>query len=72
MVGSVVTARVIVSVEVQVRAETWNEHSSVEQVHREAEELAIKKIEEACGRSIAFKLVGSPIVDAVFTRKKVR
>ena len=43
MVASVVTARVIVSVEVQVRAETWNENSSVEQVHREAEELAVKK-----------------------------
>lgn len=67
---SEVVARVQVTVEISVRAETWNEGSSVEQVHREAEELAVKRITELCQRYV--RLIGTPMVEAVMTRKRTR
>ena len=62
-----VVARVQVTVEIAVRGENWNELSSVEQVHREAEELAVKRITELCQRYV--KLVGAPMVEAIMSRR---
>lgn len=63
-----VFARVQVTVEIAVRGENWNEHTSVEQVHREAGELATKRVNELCQRYV--KLIGTPQVEAVLTREK--
>ena len=63
-----VVARVQVTVEIAVRGENWNEHTTMEQVQREGEELAVKQISKLCERYV--KMIGTPLVEAVITRKR--
>lgn len=62
-----VSAVVAITVEITVRGENWNEHTSVEQIHREAEELAVKRITELCNRYV--RLTATPKVQSVITLK---
>lgn len=61
-------ATVVVSVEITVRGENWNEHTAIEQLHREASELAIKRIIDLCQRYV--RLIGNPKVTAILVEKE--
>lgn len=65
-----VQARVQVTVDIGVRGENWNEHTSMEQVHREARETAVKEITRLCQRYVS--IVGTPLVSAIITEEKQR
>lgn len=60
-----VTARVTLTVEIGVSSATWDEKTVVNEVHREAELLAVKQIEKLCERYV--KIIGMPKVQAVIT-----
>lgn len=61
-----VAVRVAVTVEITVRGQNWNEHTSAEQLHREGGELAVKRITELCQRYV--RLTGVPKVEAITTK----
>lgn len=63
-----IVAQVQITVQIAVANETWNDHTSMEQVHREAREIAVKRITELCRGHV--KLVSVPLVEAVITEKK--
>lgn len=63
-------ARVTVVVETWVTGENWNEHTNIGAVHREAKELAVKRISDLCVRSRAVHLCSQPCVEAVFVGDK--
>lgn len=65
-----ITARIQITVELTVRGENWNEHTSVEQLHREGAELGVRRITDLCQRSVA--LIGRPEVQAIITNPKPR
>lgn len=58
-------ARVTVTLEVVVRGENWNEHTSSDQLLREGGELATKIIREKTERYAS--IIGKPKVEAVIT-----
>lgn len=62
-----VTARVTVSVEITVRSECWDDHSTVAQVHREGSDLAVKRITKLCDGYV--RLVGTPRVEMIVVEK---
>ncbi len=59
-------ARVLVTVELTVAGENWNEHTDIGSLHREAKEKAIKQLTDLCDRTRSVQLVGTPKVEAVF------
>lgn len=63
-----VTARVQITVEIDVRLENWAEDSTVAQVHREGGEKAVARITDLCQRYV--RLVGAPRIEAIITEKK--
>lgn len=63
-----ITARVQVTVEIDIRLENWNEHTSVEAVHREGSERAVAQINKLCERYV--RLVGTPKVEAIIANSK--
>lgn len=65
-----VRARVVVTVELHVTAENWNEHTDIGSLHREAKELASKQIKALCERSRSVTMIGMPLVEAVFTEDR--
>lgn len=62
-----VVARVAITVELTVRGENWNEHTSIEQLHREAAELGTKRVTELCQRYV--RLVGTPKIETISTKR---
>jgi hypothetical protein len=64
-----VLARATVTIEFNVQGDNWNESSSVEQVHREAAELAIAHVNRLCQRYV--KIVGKPAIEAIITRETI-
>lgn len=68
--NATITARVQVTVEIDINNQNWNAHSSVEQVHREGTEAAVKQIEDLCRRYV--RLVGTPKVEAIITNRVPR
>lgn len=65
-------ARVLVVVETWVVGENWNDHTDIGSLHREAKELAAKKLADLCSRTGAVSLIGEPTVEAVFVEDKRR
>lgn len=59
-------ARVTVTVETWVVGENWNEHTDIGSLHREAKEMAVKKLTDLCERSRSVVMFGTPKVEAVF------
>lgn len=60
-------ARVVVTVELYVTGENWNEHTDIGSLHRETKEMAVKQIKDICERSRQVTLIGVPKVEAIFT-----
>lgn len=58
-----INARVAITIEITVVGENWNQHTSIEQLHREGDELAVAKITQLCQRYV--RLIGAPRVEAV-------
>ena len=58
-----ISARVTITVELEVVGENWNSHTSIEQLHREGGEMAIERINKLCQRYV--RLVGKPKVEAI-------
>lgn len=63
-----ITARVQVTVEIDIRNENWNEHTSVEAVQREGGEKAVAQITKLCERYV--RLVGEPVVEAIIAKDR--
>jgi hypothetical protein len=62
-----ITARVQITVEIEVTLENWNEHTNVDQVHREGSEKAVATITDLCRRHV--RLIGHPKVEAIIVPK---
>lgn len=62
-----VTARVQVTVELDLIGDQWSEQSTAEQIHREGSQMAIERIEKLCQRYV--RLIGKPTVQMVTTSK---
>lgn len=58
-----ISARVAITIEIDVVGENWNQHTSIEQLHREGSELAVTKIKQLCQRYV--RLIGVPKVEAI-------
>jgi hypothetical protein len=65
-----VRAKVQVTVELDIALENWTDQSSMEQVHREAEEYARRTITDLCARTRAVRLVECPLVQAIIAERK--
>lgn len=65
-----ISARVTLTIEIVVKNENWNEHTSSEQLLREGGEAAVKAIREKIERYAT--ITGKPKVDAVITSTEPR
>lgn len=65
-----IRANVTLTLQITVKGENWNEHTSSEQLLREAGEIAVKLIGDKVERYAA--IVGKPKVDAVITSTEPR
>jgi hypothetical protein len=65
-----VNAHVAVTVALTVRGDNWNDDTSVEQLHREAGELPLKRINDLCQRYVT--IIGKPKIEAVLTNNQDR
>lgn len=63
-----IRARVTVQIELDITNENWNEHSSVEQVHREGGEAAVQKVIKLCDRWV--RIIGTPRIEAIITESE--
>jgi hypothetical protein len=61
------SATIQITVQLTLRGENWTEQATIEQIHREAETLAIARIKNLCERYVT--IIGVPRVQAVLVNK---
>lgn len=64
-----VTVTVTTTVQVEIHLDTWDENSTIEQVHREGSQRGVKLIQDLCDRHRGLRIIGQPTARAVIVEK---